>query len=275
MLNGSIVSMPVDIFAESGSLQPILTTNPTTTTIFVGVGDFNHFTIESRLMETVKSGSECSVSVVQLAPCSPTSTIVPTAGICSVVSSAVNIPTTESGAFLPVHSSSLSMNTVMFVKCSARSEGALFLSDSADLKLTATDLWTALPAQMEELSSTASQAMERTDSKQSVPLALQNSFEIATRASIHDLWAGVHHTLIRKLSCRVGASIFFDGTTDFDRLSLDSITFHNWNLVGLGSDLFLAEGIGVDADLQIGLGADLEVYTQISLVLLRVWFRVV
>ncbi|KAK2952961.1 hypothetical protein BLNAU_12137 [Blattamonas nauphoetae] len=150
MLYRSIVSMPVDIFVESGSLQP----------------------------------------------------------------------TTESGAFLSAHSSSLSMNTVMFVKCSARSEGALLLSDSADLKLTATDLSTALPAQMEELSSTASQAMERTDSKQSVPLAQENSFSIPTRASIHDHWAGVHHTLIRKLSCRGGASIFFDGSrSDSDRIS--------------------------------------------------------
>ncbi|KAK2961892.1 hypothetical protein BLNAU_3329 [Blattamonas nauphoetae] len=49
-------------------------------------------------------------------------------------------------------------------------------------------------------------------------------------------------------NCRAekGAGIFFDGELDFHHLSLDSVAFNNWNQVGLGTDLYFAEGILVE-----------------------------
>ncbi|KAK2961888.1 putative leucine-rich repeat protein [Blattamonas nauphoetae] len=105
----SIDLEPEQIIVESGSLQTILSNNPTVNTVFIGAGDFGTFSVEGRLFSlygwTPKAASNPSstpitklaatvgsdpyadfrLNNIQVAPCSSSSTIITSAGYCSLI----------------------------------------------------------------------------------------------------------------------------------------------------------------------------------------------
>ncbi|KAK2954516.1 hypothetical protein BLNAU_10536 [Blattamonas nauphoetae] len=177
-----------------------------------------------------------------------------------VVSSAVNITTTGTGAFLSSRSSILNFNNTIFVNCSARSGGALFISDSPEIT---TNLLRFVNCSASEdgggafidIASGDADLYHRSECSSCSARRGGGLFFLVskqTRLTLNPFPA--HNFFGRKYrthsfeNCRAeqGAGIFFDGQIDINALGLHNVTFNNWNQVGLGSDIFFAEGIVAD-----------------------------